>query len=442
MKKVFLQVVALEVIVLASSCAFCAIPDLRPASRELQSDWNHPVFLNISELGYSEEGCALVSNWILSWHVKPERPLVKYYSQVLRESKADYEAGRLSETRWCRSQEKIVAKIAKFIHSRVAYNEQWYDLTDVAIKKQGQCLGLTQLYYVVGKAIGLEIVPILVLPDYETVAREHVACLVQLNEDKYMMVDMASDSRASLPFTFHKHYALDETGNMFTGQEDRLGLHCKIQPLDQNGLLALVYNSRAKDLAARHQDEQAISVYSDAIKTNPSYSTAWANRAIIYLRQGDVNNASYDIDRAIELNPGMAEAYNTQGLVYSKQRNYQSAIKAFDLAIELNPSFVKAYNNRGVNYWKLGQHEQSLKDYADAVRLKPDYVSAYVNRATVYGHLERYEEAVRDCSRAIQYAPSCYQAYHSRGIWYTKLDRTDNAQDDLLYAKALRGPLK
>jgi len=442
MKKGFLQVVVLAVIVVASSCAFCAVPNLRPTSRELESPWNHKVFLNVSEIGYSEEGCALVSKWISSWHIKPKRPLITYYSQVLRELRADFEKGRLSEKKWCGSQAKIAAKIAKYIHSKVTYNEEWYDLTEVAIKKQGQCLGLTQLYYVVGEAIGLEIVPILVLPEYETVTREHVACLVQLNEYKYIMVDMASNNRASLPFTFHRYYALDETGNMFTAQENRLGLYRQIQRLDHDGLVALVCNSRANDLLACHNDKQAIELYSDAITTNPSYATAWANRAIVYLKCGNVEMALRDIDQAIELYPGMAEAHNTQGLVHSRKRDYQKAIGAFNIAIQLKPSFSKAYNNRGVNYWKLGQYEKSLKDYADALRLKPDYVSAYVNRATVYGYLERYEEAVRDCSLAIQYAPACYQAYHSRGIWYAKLDETDSAQDDLLYAKALRGPLK
>ena len=428
-------------VIISPLCAFCGIPHPDSVSNELQHDLNYRLFSNISELGYSDEVCSRVSNWVLTWSVKPGIPLVNSCFEILEKSKKAYETGELSEKKWCRSQEKIAAKIAKYIHSKITYNEQWYDLADVAIKKQGQCLGMTQLYCVVGKVIGLEATPILVLPDYETVTREHVACLVQISESKYVQIDLTSNI-TSLPFTFQTHYASDGVYDYLINTGNRLGLCRKIQRLDQRGLQALVYNAKAKDCVVNHDYEQAISLYSHSIELNPNYTSAWANRAIIHLSQGDYEMALQDVDRAIKLCPEMPEAFNTRGLIISKKQDFENAIKAFDLAIELNPGFAKAYNNRGVNYWKLGQYEKSIRDYSNALRLKSDYVSAYVNRATVYGHLERYEEAVRDCSLAIQYAPTCYQAYQSRGLWYSKMDKKECAQDDLLYAQAIKGPLE
>jgi len=442
MKNKFLQVAIFGVIIGSPLCAISDTPDWRSDSNEFQPDLNHRLFLHASGLGYSEDASSFVSQWVLTWDGKRGMPLVKCWSDAFAKSKVAYQAGKLSDKKWCRSQENIATKIARHIFSKVKYDRDCFDLKDVATKKRGQCLGLTQLYYVVAKAVGFEIVPILVLPDYETVMREHVACLVQLGDDKYMMVDLASNNMTSLPFTFQNHYASDETANIFFGHENRLGLYRKIQRLDQDGLLALVHNSRASDLAVCGHDQQAMSLYSDAIKMNPRYATAWANRAIVYLKRENTDAALCDINRAIELCPGMAEAHNTLGLVYSKTQDHKNAVKAFSTAIQLNCDFAKAYNNRGVAYWKLGQYEKSLKDYSDALELKSGYVSAYVNRATVYGHLERYEEAIRDCSLAIQHAPACYQAYQSRGMWFSKLNETDSAQEDLLYAQVLRRPLK
>ncbi|MCF7972446.1 MAG: tetratricopeptide repeat protein [Phycisphaerae bacterium] len=435
------QSMILGVIIVSPLCAFCGIPHPGSISNELHPDLDLRLSLNVSEFGYSKEASSLVSKWVLAWDVKPGVSLINYCFEALDKSKRAYETGELSEKKWCRSQEKTASKIAEYLHSKTTYNEQYYDLTDVVIKKQGQCLGLTQLYYVVGKAVGLEIVPILVLPDYKTVAREHVACLVQISESKYVQIDLTSNI-TSLPFTFHTHYASEGDHDCLIDTGNRLGLYQKIQRLDYHGLRALVCNARARDCEADHNSEQAISLFSDAIELNPNYASAWANRAIVYLNLGDPQIALQDIDHAIDLYPEMPEAFNTRGLILSKKQDYENAIQAFNTAIQLNSRFAKAYNNRGVNYWKLGQYEKSIRDYSEALRLKSDYVSAYVNRATVYGYMERYEEAVRDCSLAIQYAPACYQAYQSRGLWYGKLDKKERAQDDLLYAQALKGPLE
>ena len=83
--------------------------------------------------------------------------------------------------------------------------------------------------------------------------------------------------------------------------------------------------------------------------------------------------------------PKKARPYNNRGNAYIKQGNIQQAISDFNKAIEIYPNYAEAYYNRGTIYDKQGNSTQAISDLSRAIEINSNYVKAYYNRGTIYG---------------------------------------------------------
>ena len=72
-------------------------------------------------------------------------------------------------------------------------------------------------------------------------------------------------------------------------------------------------------LRKRGDYERAISDYTEAIRLDPKYSTAYANRGFAWLQKGDLDRAIGDYDRAIELSPKTASSHANRAVALSAQ---------------------------------------------------------------------------------------------------------------------------
>jgi tetratricopeptide (TPR) repeat protein len=130
--------------------------------------------------------------------------------------------------------------------------------------------------------------------------------------------------------------------------------------------------------------DQAIADYTEAIRLNPQYATAYYNRGSAYRDKNDYDRAITDYTEAIRLNPQYAIAYNNRGVAYRQKNDYDRAIADYNEAIRLNPQDAIAYNNRGYAYHSKNDYDQAIADYTEAIRLNPQDAIAYTNRGNAY----------------------------------------------------------
>ena len=168
------------------------------------------ISVQVRALGYSEETAQSVIDLTETWKTRKGRVLLDECFARLLKARHDHEQGNLSKKGMADVQETATEKLVKLIRDHIGYNENVFDLTEVADSQQAQCLGVTQLYYVLGKAVGLTVVPISVIEVQGT--RElppgcgHVACLVELADSKSVMLDVLPRGLTSIPFTLDVQY--------------------------------------------------------------------------------------------------------------------------------------------------------------------------------------------------------------------------------------------
>jgi tetratricopeptide (TPR) repeat protein len=225
-----------------------------------------------------------------------------------------------------------VIQLADMIRDKIVYKKGVFELPDILNLSSADCLGYSQLFYILGKEIGLDVEIILI-------DSGRASNLIILDSG-YMILHLAQAGPSyylSGIFKWEDNYKEEDA----IWHLNRLRLLPKnysyVQRLDRRGIMAAVYNNRGGSKA----------------------------KAILY-------SAILESDKALE-----SSLYENEDIRYW----LREAVKDFDRAIELNPHYGDAYYNRGQVRLYLGQRNRALADFKEAVRINPklyDRVSASI----------------------------------------------------------------
>ncbi|GAX41804.1 tetratricopeptide TPR_2 repeat protein [Tolypothrix sp. NIES-4075] len=160
----------------------------------------------------------------------------------------------------------------------------------------------------------------------------------------------------------------------------------------------------------------AIADYTEAIRLNPKYVSAYNDRGIARRSLRDNQGAIADYEQAIRLDPKYTLAYYNRGLVRSELGDNQRAIADYNQALEINPKYVYAYVSRGRARRNLGDQQGALADFDQAIRLNPRSALTYVNRGLVRSYLGDKEGAIADYLEVIRFTPKDGVDYYNRGF--------------------------
>ena len=83
---------------------------------------------------------------------------------------------------------------------------------------------------------------------------------------------------------------------------------------------------------------KAISIFTDAIKIDPTWAEAWNKRATVFYMVGEFQKSQNDIDKVLALEQRHFGALAGQGLVNIQLKNYDKAIKSYEKAQEIYPA--------------------------------------------------------------------------------------------------------
>lgn len=188
------------------------------------------------------------------------------------------------------------------------------------------------------------------------------------------------------------------------------------------------------------------------------------NDGIAAFKNGNLDKAIQEFQRATELNKTDAMAFCWLGFTYMKKGQTTEAIQNFSRALQLDPKYALAHNNLGTAYWEVGktlqasgqkdkaaeEFNKAVTSYEQAVMLKPDYTEARFNLASAYLEMGKYQDAIQHFLRVVdqlrkqlQAKPTdsalcdnLAQAYYGLGQAYEAIDQNHMAEAIGAYSKA------
>jgi len=172
-------------------------------------------------------------------------------------------------------------------------------------------------------------------------------------------------------------------------------------------------------------------------KFRPNFAKVYNNRGLVFISNGQFEEALKDFNKAIQLDPDLVEAYSNRGSSHLYNEQYDLAIADFDKVIRLNPQFAEVYSNRGLALLRKEKFDLALKDVMKAIELDPQNTDAYLNKSLIYTQQKEYDEAIVVLSEAINFDPKSSLLYFYRSKAFRSKGDTQKALEDALKAQSL-----
>jgi len=100
--------------------------------------------------------------------------------------------------------------------------------------------------------------------------------------------------------------------------------------------------TKAGELFEESKFPEAIDLYTQAIKLDPLYSSAYFNRGLSYALLSKYDNARNDIERVLELEPDSYDAPYVMGLINEYEGNLEEAKKWYEKSLSIKPDYIQA----------------------------------------------------------------------------------------------------
>ncbi len=186
---------------------------------------------------------------------------------------------------------------------------------------------------------------------------------------------------------------------------------------------------KASALSRLGRHSEALALAAKDISLDPTSATPYSERAKIYDRMKNYDDAITDYNKAISIKP-TAALYAKRGLCWDNKEDYTKAAADYSKAIELDDSVGVYFRDRAYCHYQLKDYNSAVADLNKAIELDPKDSPAYLYRGYVYLAYDNHSSAIEWFTRAIELNPQSKNAYKNRAASYRALGQIDKALAD------------
>ena len=186
-------------------------------------------------------------------------------------------------------------------------------------------------------------------------------------------------------------------------------------------------NHRGIVLARQGRLDEAVADFQRAVQTEPENALAHDNLGLALILQGKLDEAIACCRRAVELKPDFAEAYSNLGRAWMGQGRIEEALACFRRSLAVKPGFAEAHNRMGLALQSQGKREQAAASFRAALQSNPALAEAYLNLGNVLKEEGQLDEAAGCYRQALQLKPNYAEAHSNLGTALGTQGRLDDA---------------
>jgi tetratricopeptide (TPR) repeat protein len=162
--------------------------------------------------------------------------------------------------------------------------------------------------------------------------------------------------------------------------------------------------------------DEAMAQFQKALAIKPGFVDGQDNLGIVLLQKGRVDEAITQFHKALEIKPGYPDACNSLGIALMQKGRVDEAIASYKEALRSKPNYADAHYNLGIALLGEGRVGQAISQYQEALEIKPDYVDAHNNLGAALLQQGKVEEAISHFQKALQINPESAKAHLNLGL--------------------------
>jgi tetratricopeptide (TPR) repeat protein len=172
--------------------------------------------------------------------------------------------------------------------------------------------------------------------------------------------------------------------------------------------LGSVYLQQQKGAKARESFDRALQLRANYPGTLPN---CWNNLGILAAREGRIDEAIDNLQRALQIDPDHQIALDNLGNAYRQAKRWDDAETVLRRALKRNPEDADANYGLGMVFAQLNDTEHAYEHLQKALAVRPAYPEALNNLGILYVRTRRPEEAEKSFRESIRVAPEFDQSY-------------------------------
>ncbi len=131
---------------------------------------------------------------------------------------------------------------------------------------------------------------------------------------------------------------------------------------NQKKFLSYQFSRQGYDLHKDQKNDEAIKLYTYAIRLTPEDSSLYFSRGTFFAEQHLLDAALKDVKMAIQLDPDEIKFYRYLDWILMQSKDWEQIIRYWNQYIERHPKNSKAYLERGGAYYHKRDMKSALKD--------------------------------------------------------------------------------
>jgi tetratricopeptide (TPR) repeat protein len=168
---------------------------------------------------------------------------------------------------------------------------------------------------------------------------------------------------------------------------------------------AIRRNNFGADLVKQGKLEDALKDFQRAVEIDPDYAAAQLNLAYTYDRLGRADEAMAAYQKAIALEPGNGYAHNNLGTIYDKKGRYAEAVEAYAKALALDPAnaiFQQNLENAKRSQATIEERDAQFAAAHKQVEARPQDPEAAYDLGRLYAAYARPDQAIEWLTKAVE----------------------------------------
>jgi len=173
-------------------------------------------------------------------------------------------------------------------------------------------------------------------------------------------------------------------------------------------------------LTRRGNQDRAVKVLTDSLKTNPKDRGLLTALAQVYLIQKNWKGAEEIASHLKKLDQDNPVSDQILGRAYAGQNNFEKSIEAFQQAHENVPNGVNTMVAMTRLYMAQGKTEEAVKFLSDIIEASPENYSARLLRAQLFAATDRDKEALESFEAIIAEKPDYESVYYALFTYHVR----------------------
>lgn len=157
--------------------------------------------------------------------------------------------------------------------------------------------------------------------------------------------------------------------------------------------------------------QESVNSYQNSFNLNSNHYETQINLANLLMSKGYYEDALTIYINASKINPSEAIVYNNIGLIYKHFQSLNLAVENFQKALSLKNNYLSAIYNLGSSYRSLGEIKNALDCYQNLLNISPKYYKAYYGLGVTFYYYKNLNKSIFNLNQAIKFKSNYVKSY-------------------------------